>query len=1298
MRFNPDMEPAPEWLPFGAFHFVLPLVELRECEDCALLSCTLLWDSELQICAQVAAQRCLEALGQLVAREDESLPRVEARIVSRETLPDEPAWHRAVHATLQALGDDEGEEEGGAALDSLLLESPDWNDSFGQASSEERMPLTKVLPSCPLSLPPAPPPPPPTPLPPAPALAPAPAPAPRSAAASLGPSCPHCGIGWGVHCGGHVVMARRTLLETQHAVNPFSVLANLQEKDSSAYQFCMRLSSGHAFLGSTPERLLARRGLGVASEAVAATRRRESSPQADLRTSFDLILSAKDSNEFEIVRESVHRNMGRVCEKVEVEEEKRIIKQARVQHLYSRINGVLYDDIGEYEMLAMLHPTPAVCGHPQAPAKAAIASSESFDRGMYAGPVGWFGGGGCEFAVGIRSALIVPAPPTPAPHEPGLSPPGGGGGASRSNGSATAGLRGDAEPVSSHDPDKVLLYAGVGIVRGARAAAEWQELNLKISQALDDAPNINSLWAALAVEECCRLGCTYFCIAPGSRSSPLAIAAASNPHARVVVCIDERSLAYNALGFSRGAGRPAVVITSSGTAVSNLYPAVVEASQDCVPLVLLVADRPAELRDTGANQTINQYFCIAPGSRSSPLAIAAASNPHARVVVCIDERSLAYNALGFSRGAGRPAVNHFGSYVRYHVDLPAPDTAMPARMLLTTLDQAIFRACTSQPAGPVHINCQFREPLAPREHAWDAACLKGLDRWRAGGGRAPFTSYVPPDSVRWLPRAPPASPRSAGGIWGPAAGPTRRQGDFMAELAEGGEEAVGVGEGNANASSSTSRSSSSSGPQQETAARSRPGGARQLEHHWGTAAAAAAAARSHLALGGGLQDVMDVVQGARRGLVVVGGLHREEETWAAAMIARHLAWPVVADVASGLRVLGSSAGGMSGVAVVHHLDHVLLHEEASALLAPDVILQLGGRVTSKRVSSFLEAAALAPDERPGPGAGPREGVVAGAEAAAHILVEDHPLRSDAAHLLSHRVHMQLPAFLEALQCATASRYVARPLLARWGSGGAPDGEQAEEEMEEGEEEGQGGGGGPDEVLERERAREQAEYMELLLFLSEVAGAEIAARLDEAEALSEPWAARAVAASVAPGSALFLGNSMAIRDVDMYSPAGALPPAGEGDAALLFGPRVGCNRGASGIDGVLSTAVGFAAGCKRPVTFLVGDVSFLHDTNGLTLLSERSGQPPVTVVVVNNQGGAIFSMLPVAATLPTGTFTPLFSTPHDVALSQLCRAHRVAHVRVEGKEELLAALAAAQRARRHYVIEVASSIASNTALH
>lgn len=129
-----------------------------------------------------------------------------------------------------------------------------------------------------------------------------------------------------------------------------------------------------------------------------------------------------------------------------------------------------------------------------------------------------------------------------------------------------------------------------------------------MSKAVRDYANINTLWASLIIEECSRLGLTvrlhddticqlfrlhlsnlfvlqYFCVAPGSRSSPLAIAASAHSLTTCIVCYDERSLAFHAVGYAKGSRKPAVVITSSGTAVSNLLPAV---SSNLLQLLVLI--------------------------------------------------------------------------------------------------------------------------------------------------------------------------------------------------------------------------------------------------------------------------------------------------------------------------------------------------------------------------------------------------------------------------------------------------------------------------------------------------------------------------------------------------------------------------------------------------------------------------------------------------------------------------------------------------------------------------------------
>lgn len=172
---------------------------------------------------------------------------------------------------------------------------------------------------------------------------------------------------------------------------------------------------------------------------MAGTRARGDSNTLDMQIALDLLSSSKDDKEFSIVRECIRRKLEGVCTTILVEPEKTIRKLPRVQHLYARLRGRLRSEDDEFDILSSLHPTPAVCGFPTEEARVLIAETEMFDRGMYAGPVGWFGGGESEFAVGIRSALV----------EKGLG---------------------------------ALIYAGTGIVEGSNSSQEWDELELKTSQ------------------------------------------------------------------------------------------------------------------------------------------------------------------------------------------------------------------------------------------------------------------------------------------------------------------------------------------------------------------------------------------------------------------------------------------------------------------------------------------------------------------------------------------------------------------------------------------------------------------------------------------------------------------------------------------------------------------------------------------------------------------------------------------------------------------------------------------------
>ncbi|XP_018445815.1 isochorismate synthase 1, chloroplastic isoform X2 [Raphanus sativus] len=236
-----------------------------------------------------------------------------------------------------------------------------------------------------------------------------------------------------------VVLARNSRVITDVDIDPIAWLAQLQSEGQDAYQFCLQPPGAPAFIGNTPERLFQRNQLGVCSEALAATRPRSASTTRDMEIERDLLTSPKDDLEFSIVRENIREKLNSICDQVVVKPQKTVRKLARVQHLYSQLAGKLRREDDEFDILAALHPTPAVCGLPAEEARLLIKEIESFDRGMYAGPIGFFGGGESEFAVGIRSALV----------EKGLG---------------------------------ALIYAGTGIVAGSNPTSEWNELDLKISQ------------------------------------------------------------------------------------------------------------------------------------------------------------------------------------------------------------------------------------------------------------------------------------------------------------------------------------------------------------------------------------------------------------------------------------------------------------------------------------------------------------------------------------------------------------------------------------------------------------------------------------------------------------------------------------------------------------------------------------------------------------------------------------------------------------------------------------------------
>jgi 2-succinyl-5-enolpyruvyl-6-hydroxy-3-cyclohexene-1-carboxylate synthase len=120
------------------------------------------------------------------------------------------------------------------------------------------------------------------------------------------------------------------------------------------------------------------------------------------------------------------------------------------------------------------------------------------------------------------------------------------------------------------------------------------------------APNRNTLYAQTFVDALVRAGLKAVCIAPGSRSTPLTLAFAMNEDVQVYSHLDERSCAFFALGLAMASRKPVAMVCTSGTAAANFFPAIIEANMSRVPLLVLTADRPHELRHSGANQTIDQ--------------------------------------------------------------------------------------------------------------------------------------------------------------------------------------------------------------------------------------------------------------------------------------------------------------------------------------------------------------------------------------------------------------------------------------------------------------------------------------------------------------------------------------------------------------------------------------------------------------------------------------------------------------------------------------------------------------------
>jgi len=178
------------------------------------------------------------------------------------------------------------------------------------------------------------------------------------------------------------------------------------------------------------------------------------------------------------------------------------------------------------------------------------------------------------------------------------------------------------------------------------------------------AQNAGQAQALVMVDELVRCGMTDACLSPGSRSTPMALALAEHPSVRLQVSLDERSAGFLALGIAKESGRPVVVLTTSGTATANLFPAVIEACYSKASLLVLTADRPPELRDTGAGQTIDQ-------------------------------------------------IKLYGQFVKGFSEVGVAEARQGSVEYWRSVACNAYAKSVQTPRGPVHLNLAFRDPLVP---------------------------------------------------------------------------------------------------------------------------------------------------------------------------------------------------------------------------------------------------------------------------------------------------------------------------------------------------------------------------------------------------------------------------------------------------------------------------------------------------------------------------------------------------------------------------------------------------------
>jgi salicylate biosynthesis isochorismate synthase len=233
-----------------------------------------------------------------------------------------------------------------------------------------------------------------------------------------------------------VVLARRVDLEAPQEIDVVAAVRWLAARSPNSTTYAIA-RGGSVFFGATPERLVATQNKAFQTVAIAGTIRHDEDPEVDASLAAELLASDKDREEHEIVVDTLRATLTPVATEIAVAQGPVVTRFGTVQHLVTTVSGRLRDRSGILSLAALLHPTPAVGGEPRDLALELIAEHEGFDRGWYAGPLGWVGADGDgEFVVALRCAVV--------------------------SGKSAA------------------LFAGCGIVADSDAAREWEESRNKM--------------------------------------------------------------------------------------------------------------------------------------------------------------------------------------------------------------------------------------------------------------------------------------------------------------------------------------------------------------------------------------------------------------------------------------------------------------------------------------------------------------------------------------------------------------------------------------------------------------------------------------------------------------------------------------------------------------------------------------------------------------------------------------------------------------------------------------------------